>query len=263
MKGGDFSGDFSGKVAVVTGAASGIGSAAARRLGERGAALELIDISQERLERCAEEIVRLTGVRVRTHRLDICDSQRVSAVFAAIERCDVLVNSAGIAGPSGPLESCDLDEVNRVLAVNVRGSLACAQQAVRRMKEAGGGGDGDGGGAIVNLSSTAGMIGSRRLGVYALSKAAVISMTRSLASSLAPENIRVNAVCPGAIDSEMFERTLTSSDREAERQAMIALHPLGRLGKPVEVAEAIVFLASPAAAYITGVCLPVDGGRLA
>ena len=250
------SGDFSGKVAVVTGASSGLGSAAAMRLAECGAALELIDISQERLERSAEAM-RLTGARVRTHQVDVCDSQAVSAAFAAIERCDVLVNSAGIAGPSGPLESCDLGEVDRVLAVNLRGSLACAQQAVLRMKEAGGGG------AIVNLSSTAGMLGSRRLGIYALSKAAVISMTRSLALSLAPENIRVNAVCPGSIDSEMFDRTLTSADPDAERQAMIALHPLGRLGKPIEVADAVVFLASPAAAYITGVCLPVDGGRLA
>lgn len=88
-------------------------------------------------------------------------------------------------------------------------------------------------------------------------------MTRSLALSLAGRDIRVNAVCPGSIDSDMFDRTLASADPQAERRAMIALHPLGRLGKPLEVAEAVAFLASPAAAYITGVCLPVDGGRLA
>ncbi|MGI6856417.1 SDR family NAD(P)-dependent oxidoreductase [Mesorhizobium sp. 1B3] len=247
---------FSGKTVVVTGASSGLGLATAQLLAERGAALELLDISAGRLE-AARDDLRKRGAEVEIHRVDVTDGAAVAAAFAAIARCDALVNSAGMEGPAGPLETCDLDAVDRVLAVNLRGSLACAQQAIFRMKGAGLGG------AIVNVASTAGLLGSRRLGAYALSKAAVISMTRSLALSLAGDGIRVNAVCPGSIDSEMFDRTLASADPEAERRAMIALHPLGRLGKPVEVAEAIAFLASPAAAYITGVSLPVDGGRLA
>lgn len=245
---------FSGKVVVVTGASSGLGLATARLMAERGAALELIDISGDRLRDCAEAM-RTTGAVVSTHAVDITDAAAVAAAFATMRGCDILVNSAGIEGPAGPLEDCDLDAVDRVLAVNLRGGLACAQQAVRRMEGSGG--------AIVNIASTAGLLGSRRLGAYALSKAAVVSMTRSLALSLAGRDIRVNAVCPGSIDSDMFDRTLASADPQAERRAMIALHPLGRLGKPLEVAEAVAFLASPAAAYITGVCLPVDGGRLA
>lgn len=247
---------FSGKTVVVTGASSGLGLATAQLLAERGAALELLDIAVDRLE-AARDDLRKRGAQVEIHRVDVTDGAAVAAAFAAIARCDALVNSAGMEGPAGPLETCDLDAVDRVLAVNLRGSLACAQQAILRMKAAGLGG------AVVNVASTAGLLGSRRLGAYALSKAAVISMTRSLALSLAGDRIRVNAVCPGSIDSEMFDRTLASADPDAERRAMIALHPLGRLGKPVEVAEAIAFLASPAAAYITGVSLPVDGGRLA
>ena len=213
-------------------------------------------MSAARLEAVRNEL-RTGGADVAIHCIDITDDTALAVAFAAIVRGDALVNSAGIEGPTGPLETCDLDAVDRLLAVDLRGGLACAQHAIRHMKAAGQGG------AVVNVASAAGLLASRRLGAYALSNAAVISMTRSLPLSLAGDGIRVNAVRPVSKDSEMFDRTLASADPEAQRRALIALHPLGRLGQPVEVAEAIAFLASPAAAYLTGVSLPIDAGRLA
>jgi 3-oxoacyl-[acyl-carrier protein] reductase len=156
----------------------------------------------------------------------------------------------------GPLEECSVDDFDRVTAINVRGTFLCCRSAVEIMEHAGRG-------SIVNVASTAGLVGSRRLGAYAMSKAAVTSMTRSLALSSAGKGIRVNAICPGSIAGDMLESTFSEQDRDAQRQTMAALHPLGRLGTAEEVAMAITFLASPAAGYITGVTLPVDGGRLA
>jgi 3-oxoacyl-[acyl-carrier protein] reductase len=248
---------FAGLTAVVTGGASGIGFATAQVLARGGARLVVLDRDAGRLQAACHSLERAGSVawgRV----CDISSEQDVSAAFDAIAEggLDILVNSAGIIGHVGPLEDCSANDFDRIAAINVKGTFLCCRAAVAIMAPAGRG-------CIVNVASTAGLVGSRRLGAYAMSKAAVASMTRSLALSTAGKGIRVNAVCPGSIEGDMLESTFTGQDREAQRQTMAALHPLGRLGTAEEVAMAIAFLASSAAGYITGVALPVDGGRLA
>ncbi|MBE2277327.1 MAG: SDR family oxidoreductase [Rhodobacteraceae bacterium] len=238
---------------AITGAAGALGAAVARLLARRGGQPVLIDRSVEGLRDLRSEL----GGKIQAETLNILDPEAVAAVFDRIGPLDALVNAAGIEGPSGALDSLDPAAFDPVMHVNVQGSLLCARAAAHQMKAAGTGG------SIVNLASTAGMMGSAHLGLYAMSKAAVISMTRSLSITLAPAGIRVNAVCPGSIRSRMFDSTTEGPNAAAARAALIARHPLGRLGEPDEVAEAVLFLASPAASYITGVALPVDGGRLA
>lgn len=244
--------DLAGRRVVVTGAAGDLGRAIAHRLTQAGALPVLLDLDAAAAESVAQD------VGGEAHGLDVTDSAAVGRVFERIEPVDGLVNSAGIEGLAGPLETVDPDALDQVMALNVRGSLACAQAAVRTIRARQ-----ERSGAIVNIASTAGLVGSTHLGLYAMSKAAVISMTRSLALSLAPEGIRVNAVCPGSIDSDMFVRSTAGADAEARRARLIELHPLGRLGRPEEVAAATLWLLSDASAFTTGIALPVDGGRLA
>lgn len=245
---------LAGMIVAVTGAGSGIGLACARSLSHAGARLVLIDCNSLSLEMATNELID----HVIDHQcIDITDRLAVDAFFSRLPAIDILINSAGIEGKRGGLEDCNIDDLQNVMNVNLYGALNCIQPFIRQLKQT------KRSGSVVNIASTAGMVGSSRLGAYAVSKAAVISMTRSLALSLAPFNIRVNAVCPGSIESPMFDRTIDSKTAVEDRLKMIAMHPLGRLGLLEEVAAAVTFMASPAASYCTGVCLPVDGGRLA
>lgn len=249
---------FAGLRAVVTGGASGIGLATAQVLAQGGAQLVVLDRDASRLQEACRSLEEGGGV-ARGHACDISLEHDVAAAFSAIAEnggLDILVNSAGIIGHVGPLEECPVEDFDCVTVINIRGTFLCCRSAVAIMER-------KGRGSIVNVASTAGLVGSRRLGAYAMSKAAVTSMTRSLALSNAAKGIRVNAVCPGSIAGDMLESTFTEQDRDAQRQTVASLHPMGRLGSAEEVAMTVAFLASSAAGYITGVALPVDGGRLA
>jgi NAD(P)-dependent dehydrogenase (short-subunit alcohol dehydrogenase family) len=193
----------------------------------------------------------------------VSDPAQVEAAWAEIGGrggIDILVTAAGILGPACSIADCEPADWDRVFAVNVRGTYLAVRAGVKLLRQRGGG-------AIVTFGSTAGLAGSVTLGPYCASKGAVVLMSRSLALSLAPEGIRVNCVCPGAIETPMLEATFASAGDAAARAAREATfrarHPLGRFGKPNEVAEAVLFLASDAASFMTGVAMPVDGGRMA
>jgi len=251
---------FKGKRAVVTGAASGLGRAVARRLAAEGAVfVALVDRDGKGLADTAAEMPDAAVPFV----CDVSQAKDVDSAWKDIGGrggIDVLITAAGILGPACGVADCEPDDWDNVFAVNVRGTYLAVRGAVPLMRRRGGG-------AIVTFGSTAGLAGSQILGPYSASKGAVVLMTRSLAHSLAPDHIRANCVCPGSIETPMLEATFASAGdaaaRTARAAAMKARHPVGRFGKPDEVAAAVLFLASDEASFMTGVAMPVDGGRLA
>ncbi|MDA8248517.1 MAG: SDR family NAD(P)-dependent oxidoreductase [Rhodospirillales bacterium] len=249
---------FSGKSAVVTGAASGLGRAVALGLAAGGAGVILMDRNAEGLAATAATI----GPAARSALCDVSDPAAVAAAWAGLgrDRLDILVTAAGVLGPAVSVADCAPEDWEHVFGVNVRGTYLAVRAAMPLLRR-------NGGGSIVAFASTAGLAGSATLGPYSASKGAVVLMTRSLALAHAAENIRVNCVCPGSIETPMLERTFASAGDAAavaaRSAAFKARHPLGRFGTPGEVAELVLFLASDAASYMTGTAVPVDGGRLA
>ncbi len=248
---------FGDRVVAITGAGSGIGRAAAMAFAGLGARVALFDIDSNGL---AETEAGLTGTDHLAVPCDVADVGSIADAFGRIaerfDRLDVLVNNAGINPPApGSLE---IDEAlyDRIMDVNAKGIFFCAQAAVKVM--------GAGGGAIVNLASVSGMVGWGGTSVYSASKGAVIALTKFLAIEFAPRGIRVNAICPGSIRTPMVESNLRRlPDPEQAWEETSEIHPLGRVGTPQEVADAIVFLASPRSSFVTGTCLVVDGGLTA
>jgi len=240
--------ELEGRVAIVTGGASGIGRACVERLAAEGAAVVIADLDLD----AAREVAATLGDRVDAVATDISDPDQVQAmVDFAVERfggLHVLVNNAGVASAMVRFLHDDLEDFRRVTDINLGGVLLCTQRAARHMKD-------HGGGSIVNLSSTAGVDAGAGLITYRATKAAVIHASKSMALDLAPYSIRVNCLLPGQIRTGM-----TTYDMDRVRQFT---QPLPREGQADDVAQAVLFLAGDRSAQITGAVLPVDGGTTA
>lgn len=240
--------DFAGKVAIVTGAAGSLGRAVVEQLAERGGSVVAVDVVPAVSELESASVAAIEG--------DVSLAETAErAVEAARERfggLDVLVCNAGYIVWTPILETSE-EEWDRVQAVNVKGTFLSCRAAIPALRERGGG-------AIVSTASISGVVGLPNQSAYAASKGAIVQLTRQLAVELAP-SIRVNAVAPGAIDTPFFRQIVDSTDDPGGLTAAIAAeHPLGRIAAAEEVARTIVFLASDAAAFVTGAILPVDGG---
>lgn len=251
---------FKDRICVVTGAAKGIGEATARRLAAEGGAVMVLDLKDAETQAVADQIVAAGGF-AEAYACDVSDEAAVRAVFAQIEehhgRVDVLVNNAGIGGPTGPIENVALADWRGLLAVNLDGVFLCTREALRLMKATRSG-------SIVNISSIFGLVGSADTAAYHASKGAVRLLTKATALQVATVGIRVNSVHPGFIDTPMVQDYAAQSGHHDELLAgLVALHPVGRLGRSEEVAAVIAFLASDEASFMTGSEVVVDGGYTA
>lgn len=245
------------KVAIITGAALGIGAATAQRMAEEGASVALLDLHDAEGEALAAAI----GANARYWRCDVSKEADVARVFGEVAahfgRIDALVNNAGIAGANKPTHELTESEWDAVQAVNVKGVFFCTKHAIPAMKRAGGG-------SIINLSSIYGLVGAADAPPYHASKGAVRLMSKTDALIYAPDKIRVNSVHPGFIWTPMVEGHLRGAgDLEAGKKAVAALHPLGHMGEPDDIAWACVYLASEEAKFVTGAEFVIDGGYTA
>jgi meso-butanediol dehydrogenase / (S,S)-butanediol dehydrogenase / diacetyl reductase len=261
---------------VVTGAASGIGAATARRLAREGGAVLVADLNEPGAKRVADDIATIGG-RAIAFEVDVADAARVEAMIAraveAFGRLDILHNNATMV-ETGPIAKLSLDGWNRTLAVNLTGTFLGIKTVLPIMR-------GQGGGAIVNTASISGLAGDYGLAAYNAAKAGVINLTRTAALELARDGIRVNCVCPGAVVTPLLGSMLGDNDpvphwlasgagrppsAEARRQFRARLegaHPVGRLGTAEEIAAVACFLASDDASFVTGAAIVADGGVMA
>jgi NAD(P)-dependent dehydrogenase (short-subunit alcohol dehydrogenase family) len=251
--------ELEGKVALVTGAASGIGRATALLFAQEGAAVAVVDLD-EAGARALAQTIRDEGGRAIALGCDVsraADCQRaVGATVDAFGRLDVLFNNAGIIRRADVVGTTE-EEWDRVMAVNVKSVFMMSKYAVPVMAARGGG-------AIVNTASGWGLVGGRNAVSYCASKAAVVNMTRAMALDHGPQHIRVNCVCPGDTDTGMLrEEARQLNEDRAAFLADAADRPLGRVGRPEEIARAVLYLASNASSFVTGTALVVDGGGLA
>jgi len=247
------------KVALITGGASGIGRATAMLFAREGAAVVIADINTE-AGQAVEQEIKTAGGKALFVACDVTQArdcqQAVEATVTAFGGLDILFNNAGIVRRADVLTTTE-EEWDRVMAVNVKSIFLMSKYAIPHMQRRGGG-------TIINTSSGWGLKGGRNAVSYCASKGAVTNMTRAMAIDHGPQHIRVNAVCPGDTDTPMLRGEARQLGQpEQEFMAEAAARPLGRYGTPEEIAEAVLFLASDAASYITGAALVVDGGGVA
>ena len=242
---------FTGKVAFVTGAASGIGRAAAIAFASEGARVAILDRTADAL-RETETAVKDVGGEVLSIACDVASSEQVEAAVAQVVerfgRLDIAFNNAGVENKAAPLHEIKLEEWDRILDINLRGTFLCMKHEIAQMVR-------QGGGAVVNTSSGAVICGVAGGASYAASKHAIIGMTKSAALDYAKQNIRVNAVLPGNIETPMMDRFT-----DGDVQKAIDLEPVGRLGRPEEIAEAVLCMTSDLGGFVTGSAVVVDGG---
>ena len=246
---------FENKVAVVTGAGSGIGLATAKAFAESGASIVLADWNEESVRSAAKDLTA-HGHKALPIRCDVANDAEVEAMVAqtvaAFGRLDAAYNNAGVQNVLAETADAPREDFDRVMAINLRGVWSCMKFELRQMRK-------HGSGAIVNCSSLGGIVGGAGRGTYHAAKHGVLGFTKSAALEYAARGIRINAVCPGLIQTPMSDQMIASGQAEALK-AMERSIPMERVGRPEEIANAVLWLCSDAASYVTGQSVSVDGG---
>ncbi|WP_330633318.1 SDR family NAD(P)-dependent oxidoreductase [Halocatena halophila] len=248
---------FEDKTILVTGAGSGIGRATAQRFREEGATVVVLDIDEESGKETIDTMADTEPGSGRFHQLDVTNWENFESIVndvAENEGLDVLVNNAGTMHPLGPMETIDQETRDHIIDLNIKGVWNGCSSALPIMRN-------QGHGAIVNVASLAAVFGFPLQAGYSLTKGAIPNYTRALAAEAGPSGVRINSVCPGITDTPLVRGVLeTLDDPESAREGFVNTYPLGRLGEPEDIADAILFLSSDEASWITGENLVVDGG---
>jgi len=246
---------FENKVALVTGAGSGLGLATATAFAESGAAVVLADWNEKSVRDAADGLVG-RGLKALAVGCDVSDDGQVEAMVsqtvATFGRLDAAFNNAGVQNVLAETADSTRDDYDRVMGINLRGVWSCMKFELQQMRK-------QGTGAIVNCSSLGGLVGGAERGIYHAAKHGVLGFTKSAALEYAAREIRINAICPGLISTPMSDQMVAAGQGEALK-ALLAIVPMGRYGRPEEIANAVLWLCSSSASYITGQSISVDGG---
>jgi NAD(P)-dependent dehydrogenase (short-subunit alcohol dehydrogenase family) len=246
---------FENQVALVTGAASGIGLATAKAFAQSGASVGLADWNEKAVRSAAEELAG-QGHKTLAIRCDVADDAQVEAMVdqtvAAFGRLDAAYNNAGVQNELAEAADQTREDFDRVVGINLRGVWSCMKFELRQMRK-------QGSGTIVNCSSLGGLVGSPERGIYHAAKHGVLGFTKSAALEYAARGIRINAICPGLIQTPMSDQMVAAGQGEALKEMEKSI-PMGRVGRPEEIANAVLWLCSDATSYVTGQSISVDGG---